>query len=301
MGDITASSCSPNKPKNKKTSEKDDGDFRTYDVTTTSDRVIEHYRAMRANQTLAFHAKMSDKYKFDPVTGAGRRLMTMEDAFDQLESYVDSSDPDLDLPNRVHLLQTAEGIRRAGQPDWMQVVGLIHDMGKIMFLWGEDEDGQNGVDPDGHQWALGGDTWILGCEIPESVVFPQFNALNVDMQDEICKSKYGIYSPNCGLNALKCAWGHDEYMYRMLIANKCTIPPEGLAIIRYHSLYPWHSNNAYSHLTNNQDEETKGWVQFFNAFDLYTKDEENELHVESLWNYYYPLLEKYGLGGQLWW
>jgi inositol oxygenase len=48
------------------------------------------------------------------------------------------------LPNLIHMLQTAEGIRKAGHPDWMQLVGLIHDMGKIMFLWGTPEDGQIG-------------------------------------------------------------------------------------------------------------------------------------------------------------
>ena len=35
---------------------------------------------------------------------------------------VDASDPDADLPNRIHMLQTAEGLRKAGHPDWMQVV-----------------------------------------------------------------------------------------------------------------------------------------------------------------------------------
>lgn len=30
----------------------------------------------------------------------------------------------------------------AGEPDYVQVVALIHDIGKIMFLWGAEEDGQ---------------------------------------------------------------------------------------------------------------------------------------------------------------
>jgi inositol oxygenase len=42
------------------------------------------------------------------------------------------------------MLQTAEGIRKAGHPDWMQLTGLIHDMGKLMFLWGTEKDGQVG-------------------------------------------------------------------------------------------------------------------------------------------------------------
>ncbi len=50
----------------------------------------------------------------------------------------------ISLPNLIHMLQTSEGIRNAGHPDWMQLVGLIHDMGKIMFLWGNKADGQVG-------------------------------------------------------------------------------------------------------------------------------------------------------------
>jgi hypothetical protein len=45
-------------------------------------------------------------------------------------------------PNLEHMLQTAESMRAAGLPDWMQLVGLLHDMGKIMFLWGDRETGQ---------------------------------------------------------------------------------------------------------------------------------------------------------------
>ncbi len=45
----------------------------------------------------------------DFSNGKYRRLMTIEEAFAELENYVDASDPDLDLPNLLHLLQTAEG------------------------------------------------------------------------------------------------------------------------------------------------------------------------------------------------
>lgn len=92
---------------------------------------------------------------------------------------MDSSDPDSALPNLIHMLQTAEGLRAAGKPDWMQLVGLLHDMGKIMFLWGEAADGQVGT-AEGPQWALGGDTWVVGAPIPECAVMPHFNELNPD-------------------------------------------------------------------------------------------------------------------------
>ena len=39
-----------------------------------------------------------------------------------------------------HLLQTAEAIRRDGKPEWMQIAGLVHDLGKLLFLF--DSEGQ---------------------------------------------------------------------------------------------------------------------------------------------------------------
>ena len=227
-----------------KTNEKADEDFRVYDVTTSAERVVEHYRDMRRFQTVDFYQRMERKYDF--TNGSYRRLMTIEEAFVELENYVDASDPDLELPNLLHLLQTAEGIRRAGHPDWLQLTGLLHDMGKIMFLWGNGSDGQDGYNPKGKQWALGGDTFVVGCDIPEdAVVFPEFNELNPDMKDSRYNTKYGIYEPHCGLDKLMFAWGHDEYMYRMLVANQCTIPREGLDMIRYHSAYPMHDKGEF--------------------------------------------------------
>ena len=183
----------------------------------------------------------------------------------------------------------------------------------MLFFWctGRGGSGSNGDDPsNAKQWALGGDTWVLGCQIPSSVVFPQFNKLNPDMSNPKYNTKYGIYSPNCGLNKLKFTWGHDEYMYRMLIANQpndsCTLPQEGLDMIRYHSAYPLHDKNAYEHLLlkDGSDHERLEWIRLFNKYDLYTKDDTNShvINVEQqLWPYYKQLLNKYGLGGVLKW
>ena len=179
-----------------------------------------------------------------------------------------------------------------------------HDMGKIMFLWGENEDGQDGYSANGKQWALGGDTFVVGCEIPfDAVVFPQFNKLNPDMANPCYKSPYGLYQPHCGLDELMFAWGHDEYMYRMLKANNTTIPQEGLDMIRYHSAYPMHDKGAYKHLLRPEDEERLEWIRVFNRYDLYTKDGDNDIRgdIKDLWPYYMKLLEKYGLEGKLKW
>lgn len=285
-----------------KTNEKADECFRVYTVSDSPVRVVEHYHDMRRFQTVDFYNKMEIKYDFSD--GKFRRKMTIMEAFQELENYVDASDPDLDLPNLLHLLQTAEGIRRVGHPDWLQLTGLLHDMGKIMFLWGTGEDGQDGYNPNGKQWALGGDTFVVGCEIPEdAVVFPEFNKLNPDMNDSRYNTKNGMYEEHCGLDKLKFAWGHDEYMYRMLVANDCKIPQAGLDMIRYHSAYPMHDKGAYKHLLRPEDEERLDWIRLFNKFDLYTKDENNDLRtsIDELLDYYTKLLDKYGLGGELKW
>lgn len=285
-----------------KTNDKTDEAFRVYTATDSPARVVDHYTDMRKFHTVQFYKKMEQKFDFSH--GNYRRKMTIMEAFAELENYVDASDPDLDLPNLLHLLQTAEGIRRAGHPDWLQLTGLLHDMGKIMFLWGTGEDGQDGYSPNGKQWALGGDTFVVGCEIPDdAVVFPEFNKLNPDMQDSRYNTKCGIYEKNCGLDKLMFAWGHDEYMYRMLVANDCSIPQEGLDMIRYHSAYPLHDKGAYKHLLRPEDEERLVWIRLFNRYDLYTKDENNDLResIEDLLPYYKGLLEKYGLSGDLKW
>lgn len=167
-----------------------------------------------------------------------------------------------------------------------------------MFLWGAREDGQEGT-ASGDQWALGGDTWVVGCGIPDCAVFPHFNKLNPDMQDEKLSSEHGIYEPGCGLEQLLFAYGHDEYMYQMLKFNKSGLPAEAMAMIRYHSCYPWHSGNAYDALMTEEDRPLKEWVLKFNQYDLYTKGDERP-DVEALWPYYQSLIDKY-CPGKLWW
>lgn len=113
-----------------------------------------------------------------------------------------------------------------------------------------------------------------------------------------------MYEEHCGLDELCFAWGHDEYMFRMLKANEtCSLPPEALDMIRYHSAYPMHDNGAYGHLLKPVDEERLDWIRLFNQFDLYTKDSDNDIrdNLNELWPYYQDLLEKYGLGGKLRW
>ena len=108
-----------------------------------------------------------------------------------------------------------------------------------------------------------------------------------------------MYQPGCGLKDLLFAYGHDEYMYRMLIHNKTTLPKEGLAIIRYHSCYPLHKEGEYKALLEDGDEELLEYIRQFNKFDLYTKAAARP-DVEALWPYYQRLIDKYCPGKLDW-
>ena len=95
--------------------------------------------------------------------------MTVLDAVYLLDALVDESDPDTDLPNSIHAFQTAERIR-ADHPDkeWFQLTGLLHDLGKVMALWGEP------------QYCVVGDTFPVGCKFSQQIVFPETFKNNPD-------------------------------------------------------------------------------------------------------------------------
>ncbi len=76
---------------------------------------------------------------------------------------------------------------------------------------------------DGDQWALGGDTWVVGCKLPPCTVFPEFNALNPDETNPLYNTENGIYQPGCGMQNLKYAFGHDEYLYRMVVSSDIVV------------------------------------------------------------------------------
>lgn len=91
------------------------------------------YKSQRENIDYYFNKYLKEKYlKFNTKTN----FWTL---FASLDNITDLSDPDTSLPNSIHALQTAEAIRRTKlYPDWMELCGLIHDMGKILYLSGVD-------------------------------------------------------------------------------------------------------------------------------------------------------------------
>ena len=252
------------------------------DYSNCNESVVNCYKEARKYQTTSFVKDCIKKYC------VFKKNADFWDLFDKLSDFVDLSDPDLDLPNKHHLFQTAEGIRKDGHPEWMQVVGLIHDLGKIIYLKGNDEDGTSLAS----QWAIVGDTFITGCKIPDEMIFREFNMLNPEMNDDCTNTKLGIYKENCGLENVLMSFGHDEYLYQLLKHNNVKLPDEAYYMIRYHSCYLWHQNNKYDHLMNDKDKKMKAWVKLFNKYDLYTK-ENLDFDTNTLRLYYGKIVKKY--------
>ncbi len=230
------------------------------------------YRLNHAHQTFAFVQEKKQQYL--PLE---KRRMGIWEAMEYLNTLVDDSDPDTDLSQVEHLMQTAEAIRQDGHPRWFLLTGLIHDLGKILCLWGEP------------QWAVVGDTFPVGCAYSEKVVFPEFFAANPDSQVPGYQTPCGIYEEGCGLDNVHLSWGHDEYLYHVV---KDFLPAEALYMIRYHSFYAAHKEGAYGHLMNDRDREMFDWVRRFNPYDLYSKSEERP-DVAGLTPFYRELIAGY--------
>lgn len=253
-------------------------EYRNYD-NPVRDTVREFYRLNHTYQSYDFvQEKRNDFLRFN------KKEMTVWDAFEFLNELVDDSDPDTDLSQLQHLLQTSEAIRRDGHPDWMVLTGLMHDMGKVLCLFGEP------------QWAVVGDTFPVGCAYSDKIVYPSFFVNNPDNTDTRYNTPLGVYQKNCGLRNVTMSWGHDEYVYQML---KDYIPEPGLYMLRYHSFYSWHREGAYDQLLDDHDREMLKWVKLFNPYDLYSKNPEppdwNKLrpYYESLAKKYLPATIKF--------
>ena len=255
-----------------KTTDKTKKEFRDYQNSNRAKTVREFYKLNHQYQSFEFVSKKEDRFlKFN------ERKMSIWDAVEFLNTLVDDSDPDIELDQLQHLLQTSEAIRSDGHPDWFVLTGFLHDVGKVLCLFGEP------------QWAVVGDTFPVGCSFSKSIVHSEYFSLNPDSSNPNYNSKYGIYKENCGLDNVKMSWGHDEYLYQIV---KDYLPQESLYMIRYHSFYSQHKENAYNHLLNELDIKMFEWVKKFNKYDLYSKAP-TPPDSKALRPYYEDLVSKY--------
>ncbi len=251
--------------------EKSEEEFRNYKADANPG-VTEFYRQNHARQTLQF--VLNKKREYCSLQRGEKSIWEMAE---YLNTLVDDSDPDTDLTQIEHLLQTAEAIRQDGHPRWFVLTGFAHDLGKVLCLYGEP------------QWAVVGDTFPVGCAYSDQTVFPEFFLANPDSKAPEYQSLYGIYKPNCGLDNVHLSWGHDEYIYT---ATRKYLPEEAQYMLRYHSFYAAHKQGAYRHLMNEQDERMFEWVRKFNAYDLYSKGRERP-NVKEIRPYYEDLVAEF--------
>lgn len=247
-------------------------DFRAYEPAP--ERVHTFYRLNHAHQTRAFVQAKKQQY-----LGLDNRRMGIWPALEYLNTLVDDSDPDTELSQIEHCLQTAEAIRRDGHPDWFQLAGLVHDLGKVLCLWGEP------------QWAVVGDTFPTGCAYSPKIVLSEYFKDNPDRGDPRYQTKLGVYEENCGLDKVDLSWGHDEYIYHVA---RPYLPEPALYMLRYHSFYAAHREGEYAYLMDDRDREMFSWVKLFNQYDLYSKDHAKpdaaalRPHYEALIENYFP-------------
>lgn len=234
--------------------------------------VKEFYRLNHTRQTREFVREKKRQY-----LGRNRAKMGIWQAMEYLNTLVDDSDPDTDLTQIQHLLQTSEACRRDERPDWFILAGLVHDLGKILCLWGEP------------QWAVVGDTFPVGCAFSPKIVFQEFFAANPDSRVPGYRTRLGVYEEGGGLDKVDLSWGHDEYVYQVM---KDYLPKEARYILRYHSFYPAHLEGEYQYLMSEQDREMFHWVREFNPYDLYSKSHERPDAV-ALRPYYEDLIARY--------
>ena len=251
----------PDKPKE---------EFRNYEKATPG--VREFYRENHAKQTFAFATAKKREY------GAlAKGSMGIWEKLEFLSSLVDESDPDTDLSQVSHALQSSEAARRDGREDWFVLTAFIHDLGKVLCSYGEP------------QWAVVGDTFPVGCAYSDRVVFPQFFEPNPDASDARYNTRCGVYAEGCGLSNVHMSFGHDEYLYQV---TKPYLPEPAQYMIRFHSFYPWHREGAYEHLMDDRDRAMLPWVKEFNPYDLYSKSEAAP-DAEALKPFYSDLIGKY--------
>lgn len=245
-------------------------DFRDYEQAPES--VKEFYRLNHTNQTLSFVLKQKKNYY-----ALDKKRMSIWQAMKALDDIIDESDPDMHNAQTIHAFQTAERLRKDGHPRWLILTGFIHDLGKMLILFGEP------------QWAVVGDTFPVGCAYSDKVIFFDYLSDNPDMNNRKLQTQYGIYQSNCGLDNIHMSWGHDEYLYQVV---KRYLPDEALYIIRYHSFYAMHKEGAYDHLMDEYDRSMVKWLQLFSQYDLYSKSTE-PVNVSELMPYYQQLVAEF--------
>jgi len=172
---------------------------------------------------------------------------------------------------------------------WFPIIGLIHDLGKILLS--KDFGGLP-------QWSVVGDTFPIGEKLADNYPFYDLNyhKNNKDLSEN-------TYQEKCGFENVLFSWGHDEYLANVLQnKNNTKFPEEAFYIIRFHSFYSWHSPRnekiGYQYLASEKDWYMLPLLKVFQKSDLYSKSE-NIQNIESIKIKYERIINKFIEKGEL--
>lgn len=247
--------------------------LRNYENSAHQTKVENTYKQVIENQTLDYVIKIKQKYSIFP-----KITKPIWYVINRLNTIIDESDPDNDLPQSVHACQTAASIISQyitlgtynlksnisikdlfTDNEWRYLPitarqlynnKYLHELYPDIKIWdwfplvGFIHDlGKILLTKEfGElpQWSVVGDTFPVGCEFGHRNVFynKKYHHNNKDFGKY---GNFGIYKYLCGFDKLHMSYGHDEYLANVLEKNNTKLPKEAIYIIRYHSFYSWHT------------------------------------------------------------
>jgi len=142
-------------------------EFRNYENNPRQRRVELFYELQHSLMTMEFVLSKRNEY-----LGFNKCKMNIWDMLQYLDQVVDDSDPDTNLTQMEHALQTAEASRKAypsEEYDWLHVTCLIHDCGKILAV----NDERWNLKGDS-QWCVVGDNFPMGCAFSKNIIFHEY-------------------------------------------------------------------------------------------------------------------------------
>jgi len=250
------------------------------DYTNAPQRVKDFYYQQHSKLDYNYVVKRQKEFK-----ERTKKQYSIKTLLELLDDIVDPSDPDINESQIHHAFQTAEALRNSldsHKLEWLPLVGLIHDIGKVALKLYNIE-----------WFESAGDSFPLGCQFSDKVILNCGFQDNPDTNNSKYNTKLGIYSQNCGFD--NCLfWGHDEIMYQVLLNSMSNLPEEALYIIRYHSFYSWHTCGGYDYLASPKDKEYLKYLKIFQKADLYSKSNSELYTIQKLNEpYYQNLIKKY--------
>jgi len=272
--------------------------YRNYNES--NNKIRETYKKMLQNQTLE-NVQLCKKNLIENQP----YKVNIWDLLIKLNTIVDDSDPDTNLPQIIHLHQTAQSIKNNyiyhdyklfdipikklfSNEEWCQLPEkyqllyntTIPKLYKHITDWrwfilvGFIHDlgkilllPEYGNNP---QWKVVGDTFPLGAKLSKNYPFYNEN-YHINNPDLIIDT----FINNTGFDNMIFSWGHDEYLAKILELNNTNLPKEAIYIIRYHSFYSWHSPSTnirgYTNIASEKDWFMLPLLKCFQKSDLYSK------------------------------